>query len=134
VEPTTVGEGKHLRFRICQDGKDGGSAIAFGRGGQLDRLRRDARYDVAFRLKENHWNGTVAPQLVVRSLFDSPAEYAAMRAWLADLWRAGESEWTPEAARIFAELELVESGGKRQLLESEAFRTLLSRESLPRAA
>ena len=24
------------------------------------------RYDVAFRLKENHWNGTVAPQLVVR--------------------------------------------------------------------
>jgi single-stranded-DNA-specific exonuclease len=134
VEPTTVGGGKHLRFRIRQDGRDGGSAIAFGRGALLHRLRRNERYDVAFRLKENHWNGTVAPQLVVRSLFDSPAEYAAVRAWLADLWRAGESEWTPEAARIFAELELSESGGKRQLLESEAFRALLSRESLPRAA
>ena len=45
-----------------------GSAIAFGMGSQLDRLRREARYDVLCRLKENRWNGTVAPQLVVRRL------------------------------------------------------------------
>ena len=37
-------------------------------GGQLDRLRRETRYDLVFRLKENRWNGTVAPQLVVRRL------------------------------------------------------------------
>ena len=32
-----------------------------GMGGQLDRLHADSRFDVAFRFKENHWNGTVAP-------------------------------------------------------------------------
>ncbi|HET7571412.1 MAG TPA: single-stranded-DNA-specific exonuclease RecJ, partial [Gaiellaceae bacterium] len=60
---STVGEGKHLRFRIRQQGRDGGSAIAFGQGSQLDRFQPSSRFDVAFRLKENRWNGTVAPQL-----------------------------------------------------------------------
>src|SRR6266576_738171 len=67
----TVGEGKHLRFRVRLDGADAGSAIAFGLGGQLDRYRREGAYDVAFRLQENRWNGTVAPQLVVRRIFDA---------------------------------------------------------------
>ena len=39
VDPALVGEGKHLRFRVRQRGRDAGSAIAFGLGGQLDRLR-----------------------------------------------------------------------------------------------
>ena len=39
VSPSTVGEGKHLRFRVRQNGRDAGSAIAFGQGSQLDRLR-----------------------------------------------------------------------------------------------
>ena len=69
--PSTVGDGKHLRFRVRQGGRDAGSAIAFGQGGQLDRLRAEGLFDVACRLKENHWNGTVAPQLVVRRLFDT---------------------------------------------------------------
>ena len=33
------------------------------------------RYDVAFRLQANHWNGTVAPQLVVRRLFAAASGY-----------------------------------------------------------
>ena len=61
----TVGDGKHLRFRVDDRNRSGG-AIAFGLGTQLDRFRRQGRYDVVFRLEENHWNGTVAPQLVVR--------------------------------------------------------------------
>jgi single-stranded-DNA-specific exonuclease len=131
----TVGEGKHLRFRVRQHGRDGGSAIAFGLGAQLDRLRDAARFDVAFRLKENRWNGTVAPQLVVRRLFDAPGTYEELRAWLAEQWRAGETAWAPEARRIFAELDLAR-GGRRQLLESESFRALLERADaeLPRAA
>ena len=131
----TVGEGKHLRFRVRQQGRDGGSAIAFGLGGQLDRLRDSARFDVAFRLKENRWNGTVAPQLVVRRLFDAAASYEALRAWLAEQWRAGEAAWAPDARRIFAELDLA-AGARRQLLESETFRGLLERADveLPRAA
>ncbi len=39
VVPSTVGDGKHLRFRVRQHGWDAGSAIAFGQGAQLDRLR-----------------------------------------------------------------------------------------------
>ena len=135
VDAATVGEGRHLRFRVRQHGRDAGSAIGFGLGTQLDRLRREARYDLVFRLKENRWNGTVAPQLVVRRLLDAPEEYGELREWLKGLWREGEAAWTPEARRIFAELELAE-GGKRDLYESEAFRALLAGEveALPEAA
>jgi single-stranded-DNA-specific exonuclease len=133
VAPATVGDGKHLRFRVRQHGRDAGSAIAFGQGTQIDRLRAAGRFDVAFRLKENHWNGTVAPQLVVRRVFDTPEGYEELRTSLAELWRLGEDAWTPEARRIFAELELDE-GTRRQLLESESFRALLFDPALPRAA
>ncbi len=137
VSPATVGDGKHLRFRVKQHGRDAGSAIAFGQGSQLDRLRAEGLFDVACRLKENRWNGTVAPQLVVRRVFDTPDGYEPLRARLGELWRAGENEWTPEARRIFAELDLNgTSGRRRQLLESQTFRDLLAREAevLPRAA
>ncbi len=121
----TVGEGKHLRFRVRQRGRDAGSAIAFGFGSQLDRLRPFGRYDVAFRLQENRWNGTVAPQLVVRRIFDAPERYEELRAWLAEEWRRGEEAWSDEARAVFAELALRE-GERRSLLESEAFRRLLA--------
>jgi single-stranded-DNA-specific exonuclease len=129
-----VGEGRHLRFRVRDRDRDAGSAIAFGIGGQLDRFRRAGRYDVVFRLEENHWNGTVAPQLVVRRIFDSADRYEELRGWLAAQWRLGEAEWNEEARTIFGELELHGANGvKRQLLESEAFRALLG-EPLERAA
>jgi single-stranded-DNA-specific exonuclease len=137
VAPATVGEGKHLRFRVRQNGRDAGTAIAFGQGSQLDRLRAEGLFDVACRLKENHWNGTVAPQLVVRRVFDTPDGYDGLRTRLAELWRAGEGSWTTEARLIFAELGLDgATGRRRQLLESATFRQLLARESevLPRAA
>ena len=135
VAPATVGDGKHLRFRVRQHGRDAGTAIAFGQGTQIDRLRAAGRFDVAFRLKENHWNGTVAPQLVVRRVFDTPEGYEELRASLAELWRQGENAWTPEARQIFGELALHEEGARRrQLLESESFRALLLDPALPRAA
>ncbi|MBA2643375.1 MAG: single-stranded-DNA-specific exonuclease RecJ [Actinobacteria bacterium] len=135
VDPTTVGEGKHLRFRVRQHGHDAGTAIAFGQGSQVDRLRAEGRFDVAFRLKQNHWNGTVAPQLVVRRLFDTPESYEQIRDLLGGYWRQGEEAWTPEARRIFVELGLdPTSPARRQLLESETFRALLEAEALPRAA
>jgi single-stranded-DNA-specific exonuclease len=127
TELGTVGDGKHLRFRLRHRGRDAGSAIAFGSGGQLERLRRIGRYDVAFRLQENRWNGTVAPQLVVRRIFDASERYEELREWLAAQWRAGESAWTDEARTIFAELELVD-GARRSLLESDTFRRLLDHE------
>jgi single-stranded-DNA-specific exonuclease len=126
TELSTVGDGKHLRFRVRQAGRDAGAAIAFGAGGQLDRLRRPGRYDVAFRLQENRWNGTVAPQLVVRRVFDASERFEELRAWLRAEWERGESGWSPDARTIFEELEL--AGGeprRRNLLESDAFRRLL---------
>jgi hypothetical protein len=120
---------------VRQHGRDAGSAIAFGQGGQIDRLRAVGLWDVAFRLKENHWNGTVAPQLVVRRIFDTAEGYEELRARFVELWRRGEPAWTPEARRVFSELALDEDGAaRRQLLESESFRALLSDVALPRAA
>jgi single-stranded-DNA-specific exonuclease len=135
VAPATVGDGKHLRFRLRQNGRDAGTAIAFGQGRQLDRLRADGRFDIACRLKENRWNGTVSPQLVVRRIFDTAERYEELRARFVELWRAGHEAWTPDARRVFDELGLEAGSGRRtQLLESEAFRALLEDLELPRAA
>jgi single-stranded-DNA-specific exonuclease len=134
----TVGDGKHLRFRVRSGGRDSGSAIAFGMGKQLDRFRRETRYDIAFRLEENHWNGTVAPQLVVKRVFDGDPRYNELREWLAALWRQGRAAWPPEAAAVFAELGLDPGNARRRhLLESATFRALLDQgatESLAEAA
>jgi single-stranded-DNA-specific exonuclease len=134
VDPATVGDGRHLRFRVRQRGRDAGSAIAFGLGAQLDRFRSEQRYDVAFRLQENRWNGVVSPQLVVRRVFDAADGFEELRTWLAEQWKAGEAAWTPEARAIFAELALSD-GARRSLLESPTFRTLLeARPALAAAA
>ena len=135
AEVATVGDGKHLRFRIRRDGRDGGSAIAFGQGSRLDMLRPDALYDVAFRLEENHWNGTVAPQLVVRKIFAGAPRYRELHAWLTAEWKKPEAARDEEARAIFAELAVVEGGPRRDLLESPRFRALLAAEQpLARAA
>src|SRR4051794_3648551 len=134
TELATVGDGKHLRFRIRRDGRDAGSAIAFGQGSRLEVLRPDALYDVAFRLEENHWNGTVAPQLVVRRVFASAPRYGELREWFAQEWVKPAAARNPEAAAVFAELGL-EDGARRELLESSRFRALLAAEPpLARAA
>jgi hypothetical protein len=128
-----VGEGKHLKLAVTTDGARSG-AIAFGQGAQLDRYRRIGRYDVAFKLAANRWNGTVSPQLVVKRIFETPDRYAELRARLADEWRGGPNTWSAEARAIFAELDLdQEAPSKRHLVESPTFRTAL-REPYPLAA
>jgi single-stranded-DNA-specific exonuclease len=132
-ELTTVGDGKHLRFRVHRDGRDAGGAIAFGQGTQLDRFRRVGRYDVAFRLQENRWNGTVAPQLVVRRVFDADDRFDELYEWLRTQWRANGGR-DAQAQRIFDELAVETGGPKRHPLESETFRALLAEPALLRAA
>jgi single-stranded-DNA-specific exonuclease len=119
----TVGEGKHLRFRVRRDGHDAGTAIQFGAGGRLERYR-GGRWDVAFRLAENRWNGTVSPQLVVRRVFAADPRFDELREWLVAEYRKPEAARDREAAAIFAELQL--ELGERHLLESERFRALLA--------
>jgi single-stranded-DNA-specific exonuclease len=120
----TVGDGKHLRFRAADEGGPAGSAIAFGLGAQLDRWRREGTYDVAFRLEANTWNGTTAPQLVVRRIFEAPDRYRELRAQFAVEWKAGPDGWSPTARAVFEELSL-DGKSWRSLLESETFRALL---------
>jgi len=134
AEPAAVGDGKHLRFRVRDDGRDSGSAIAFRFGSQLDRLRRVGRYDVAFRLEANQWNGTVAPQLNVRQVFDGDDRYAELRNWLKAEWRKPSEARDTSAAAIFEELALDAGGRKAHLLESEQFLALLAEPELARAA
>jgi single-stranded-DNA-specific exonuclease len=120
-----VGDGKHLKLAVSADGARSG-AIAFGQGGQLDRFRRVGRYDVAFRLAANSWNGTVAPQLQVKRIFDTPEGYEGLRAHLAREWRKDPAARSAEAQAIFAELGLDDDpDGRRHLVESQRFCELL---------
>ena len=121
-----MGDGKHLRFRVREDGRDSGSAIAFRFGAQIDRLRRVGHYDVAFRLEANQWNGTVSPQLNVREIFDGDDRYLERREWLKAEWRKPAEARDPDARAVFEELGLRE-GSKAHLLESERFLALLDR-------
>jgi single-stranded-DNA-specific exonuclease len=121
---STVGEGKHLRFRVRRDGTDAGSAIQFGAGTRLESLQRAGRWDVAFRLEENRWNGTVAPQLVVRRVFAADLRFDELRDWLVAEYRKPEAGRSSDAIAIFDELGV--ELGRRHLLESERFRELLA--------
>ena len=127
-----VGEGKHLKFRVREDGRDSGSAIGFRLGRRLDSLSRPGAYDLVFRLEANQWNGTVAPQLNVQRVFEADDRYVELREWLKLEWRKDARD--PAAAAIFAELGLAEGGSRRHLLESERFRALLEQPELARAA
>jgi single-stranded-DNA-specific exonuclease len=134
-EVATTADGKHLRFRVRHRRRPAGSAIAFNLGRHADRARREVRYDVVFRLEENRWNGTVAPQLVVSGLMETPERYESLRAWFVAEFRKDEAERAPEAQAIFAELGIVAGSPPRDLLESEGFRALLDEpEALPEAA
>jgi single-stranded-DNA-specific exonuclease len=120
-----VGDGKHLKLAVTADRARSG-AIAFGQGTQLDRFRRPGLYDVAFRLNANRWNGTVAPQLLVKRIFDTPGRYAELRAYLAAEWRKDPGERDENAKVIFAELGLeAKEEGWRSLVESATFLSLL---------
>jgi len=133
AELAAVGDGKHLRFRVQMErGRADGSAIAFGMGRELDRLGRPGRFDVVFRLQENHWNGSVSPQLVVQRVFETSDRYASLRAWLEEQYRREDGR-DEVAVEVFQELEL-DDGARRSLFESDRFRELLAEEPLRRAA
>ena len=129
-----VGEGKHLRLAVTAAGARSG-AIAFGRGAAVDRYRAPGRYDVAFKLTANHWNGTVTPQLVVKGIFETPPRFEELRRLLLAEWRAGPERWSPWAREVFADLGLDEDAeGWRPLVESPTFLAALREEPAAEAA
>ena len=130
----TVGEGgKHLRIRLRANGRTLPGGIAFGRGGELDRLRRPTLYDVVFKLTVNRWNGTESPELRIERVFDTHEQYAALRTRLASEWARSVDARSEEAKAVFAELGVGEGSGWRSLFESPTFLAALE-EPLPLAA
>ena len=126
-ELATVGEGKHLRFRVRRDGADAGSAIAFGSGGRLDSYRVGGRWDVAFRLEENRWNGAVSAQLVVRRIFEGPSGSTSCETGSSASTGSRPRRATPTPRGDLRRARGRAGGGRlgRSLLESERFRALL---------
>ena len=133
-ELTAVGEnGKHLRVGLSMNGRPLPGGIAFGRGNQLDSLRRPLLYDVVFKLSINRWNGTEAPELRIEGVFETAGGYAGLRARLAEEWARGPEGWSEEGRTIFAELGLDDGGAWRSLFESPTFLAAI-REPMPLAA
>jgi single-stranded-DNA-specific exonuclease len=121
-ELTAVGEnGKHLRVGLRMNGRPLPGGIAFGRGSQLDSLRRPLLYDVVFKLSINRWNGTESPELRIEGVFETAEGYLDLRAKLAEEWARGPDAWSEEGRVIFAELGLDEGAGWRSLFESPTF-------------
>jgi len=130
----TVGDGgKHLRIRLSANGRTLPGGIAFGRGGELDRLRRPTLYDVVFKLTVNRWNGTESPELRIERVFDTHEQYAALRTRLASEWARSADARSEEAQAVFAELGVNEGSNWRSLFESPTFLAALE-EPLPLAA
>ncbi len=123
-----IGDGKHLRLAVTAAGTRSG-AVAFGRGAAVDRFRQPGRYDVAFKLTANHWNGTVTPQLVVKEIFETPPRLEELRRLLLAEWQAEPERRSPWAREVFAQLGLDdEAEGWRPLVESPAFLAALYEE------
>jgi single-stranded-DNA-specific exonuclease len=134
AELAAVGEnGKHLRVGLRANGRALPGGIAFGRGGDLDRLRRPTLYDVVFKLSINRWNGSEAPELRIERVFETAEQYGELRARLAGEWPQPSEAWSEEARAIFAELGVSEGAAWRSLFESPTFLASLL-EPLPLAA
>ena len=87
----TVGEGKHLRFRVRAPAERSRSASA--PSSSASRPTVDSTSPSGSQA--NHWNGTVAPQLVVRRVFDAPDGYPGLRDWLVAEFRKAERDPAP---------------------------------------
>jgi RecJ OB domain len=118
---------------LRMNGRSLPGGIAFGRGNQLDSLRRPLLYDVVFKLSVNRWNGTESPELRIEGVFETAEGYAGLRARLAEEWARGPDAWSDEGRAVFSELGLAEGEGWRSLFESPTFLAAV-RESFPIAA
>ncbi len=67
VRPMGEGE-RHARF-LLQSGSRTALGVAFGRSGEVEAAAGEPR-DVSLRLEVNRWNGTLAPRVVLGSLYE----------------------------------------------------------------
>jgi single-stranded-DNA-specific exonuclease len=60
-------EGKHLKLQVEKDGTSF-EAIAFGMGDYYPKLVADKKYNIAYNLEENTWNGNTSIQLKIKDI------------------------------------------------------------------
>lgn len=65
---TVGGDNKHLKLAITQGGCKPISAIGFGLGHKLERVKKGQSFDVVFSIEENEWNGARSIQLKLKDL------------------------------------------------------------------
>jgi len=61
-------QGEHLKAALYQDGGRPLGAIGFGLGHKLEMVREGETFDAVFSLDENHWNGSVEIQMILKDL------------------------------------------------------------------
>ncbi len=66
-----MGEGKHLRCTVELGGYRC-RAVGFGMGRLSAALEAPGRFDVAYSIQRNEWNGAVSPQMVLRDAAPTP--------------------------------------------------------------
>jgi single-stranded-DNA-specific exonuclease len=62
-----IGDGRHVRMAVELGGFRCG-AVWFGHGSTAAELRDGSRFDVAYRLSRNEWNGAASAQMLVRAI------------------------------------------------------------------
>ena len=62
-----IGDGRHVRMAVELGGLRCG-AVWFGHGSAAAELREGGRFDVAYRLSRNEWNGAASAQMLVRAV------------------------------------------------------------------
>ena len=103
-ELATVGDGKHLRFRVHRDGRDAGGAIAFGQGAQLDRS--PAAAVTTSRSACRRTTGTARSRRSSSCAASStPTSASTSCTWLRAQWRAAAAR-DARRREIFDELEV----------------------------
>jgi single-stranded-DNA-specific exonuclease len=109
----TMGEGKHARFSL-HSGSHKALGVAFGRPSL--GVGEDDPVDVAVRLEVNHWNGAVAPQVVLGEVYPRAAEERVLEA--VQWWQRFEHELARDPATAPA-LDLAAGGNfQRQVCVS----------------
>ncbi|MBT8186352.1 MAG: single-stranded-DNA-specific exonuclease RecJ [Croceitalea sp.] len=73
VQDTGYGKGvgeeeKHLKLTVTQKGSKPIGAIGFNLGDKIGAVKSKNRFDIAFSLDENEWNGQVSLQLKLKDL------------------------------------------------------------------
>ncbi|MBT8238515.1 MAG: single-stranded-DNA-specific exonuclease RecJ [Croceitalea sp.] len=73
VQDTGYGKGvgedeKHLKLTVTQKGSKPIGAIGFNLGDKIGTVKSKNRFDIAFSLDENEWNGQVSLQLKLKDL------------------------------------------------------------------